>query len=107
MLVKPLQHRPQTGSSQADAGICGSIINSKSIAVGRQRISTGKYHVVDVATLLVSFLGPENPFVAAQQAMLRRVQIKQSKPQSVDGARRGVADAMVNDQPTLRGFDRR
>src|SRR5918995_456566 len=106
MLLKPLQHRAQTTCRQPDAGIRSAVIYPNSIAVRRQRVPAWEYHVVNVAALLVGLLRSENPFVAAHHAVLRRVQIEQSKPQPVDGARRGMAYAMVYHQPPLSGLNR-
>jgi hypothetical protein len=57
--------------------------------------------------LLIRFLGAENPFVTAFQAVLGFIQIKESESQSVAGAGGIVLYAVIDHQPALWSFDRR
>src|SRR5687767_3189779 len=55
---------------------------------------------------LVRCLGAHYPFIAASDDMSRVVEVEQGEADAIQRAGRRAAYAVVNDEPSLRGFDR-
>ena len=96
MLFQPFQHGAHAASGEGNAGIRRAVIQMERVAIGRERVAARKDDVTHIAVLFVRLFRTEDPFVAAFETVLRRVQIKQRQSQAIDAPSRGLLDTVIN-----------
>src|SRR5712691_3697708 len=96
VFLKPSQQSAHTAGGEANTRICRAVIKVDSVAIRSNGVATRKDDIVDVPAHFVGFLWSKDPLIAALQAKLRRLQIKESQSQPVDGSGRRLAHSVVN-----------
>src|SRR6185369_18084837 len=69
--------------------------------------STRKHDIAHITRSFVVLAGTEDPLIAAPQHSARVIQIQQREPQPVKAPSRRNAHTVINDQPSIRRFNRR
>ena len=101
MSVKPFQNGANTACGQGNARIRRAVIQANSVAIGGDGVTARKDDVVHIPVPLVRFFRTKNPLVAAFEANLRCMQIKQSQAESVNAAGCVLSHSVVDHQPTF------
>ena len=107
MLLEVAQQLRQTRRGHTDHAVRRAVVNVQGVAIIAEDPTAREHDVGHVARLLVGFLGPEHPLVAARQDLGRVVPVQQCQPEPVD--RPGCSDPypVVADKPTVLGEQRR
>ena len=76
--VEPSQQRANAAMCQGNARISGTVIEIDSVPVGRHRIATRKYNVLNISMTLVFRFGRKHPRIPSNQAFLWFFKIEES-----------------------------
>lgn len=77
----------------------------KRVTVQPDRLPAREDDILDISAALIRRFRTEDPRVPALQANLRILQIEQRQTNPVDAAGGRLANAVVQRQPALRGFN--
>ena len=92
VLFQPFQELADAGCGQGDAGIGAAIVKSQGVTIRSESVTTGKDDIVNVPVALIGLLRPKDPRIAAENALLGSMQIKESHAQPIQAASRGAMD---------------
>jgi hypothetical protein len=74
--VEPAQERTNATLRQGDTRVCGAVVEIGGVSI-RDRISAREDHVLNVTVAFILRFRRENPGIAANQTLLRILQIKE------------------------------
>jgi hypothetical protein len=101
------QHVAEPGGGDGDRGIGGAVVDAERVGLLVVHPTAGEDDVVDVAGPLIVGLGTQHPVVAPVEDDIRLLEVQERQPGAVQRAGRRGADAVVHDQPAIRGLQRR
>ena len=105
--IEPVKNLADAARGERNAGIGRAVIEVDPVVVRVKRIATWKCDVADIAFALVVRFGSEDPGIATQETVLRGVEIKESRAQSIETSRARPPDSVIQHQPAARRFDER
>src|SRR5689334_23091961 len=83
MSIQPVQESIYTCRGESDAVICSAIVQAQRVSIRQDDMTTGKDHISNIPNTLIILFSSKDPLITADQANLRRFQVKERNPQPV------------------------
>src|SRR6266699_2085733 len=108
MTRKPVEEGGEARGRHAYRRVGSAVVDAQRVTVVAEQPATRKNDVVDVAGgALVRLVRAEDPFIRAGEQPVRPFGVEKRKSEPVDRAGGCDPDAVVEDEPPLRGEQRR
>src|SRR5271170_6977644 len=105
IFIQPGEKSANAAGGQRHAGVGRSVVKANRIPIRVNRLSAWENHAADISAAFIGSFGTEYPGVASLPAYLRLLEIEECHSETIDTARRGLTNAMIEDKPAFRSLN--